>query len=442
MQILQTLRNAWRTAELRQKILYTLFIIILFRLGAVIPVPFIDATAVSSFFQNTAGGFFGYLNMISGNALAQGTVFALTIQPYINASIIMQLLTVAIPALERLSKDGGEMGRKKINQITRYVTLGIAAIQAYGYYVTLQASGALAPMTGAAHWLQLATILLTLMAGSSLVMWIGESINEKGVGNGVSIILFASIISRGVNLLTTSIAVWKSKMWYADVAALLLFLAMIALVVFFDNGERRLPIMYAKRQVGRKMYGGQNTHLPIKVVMTGVMPIIFTYSIVGIPATIAQFIPNSGFAKWVEASFNQRSALYIIITFALIIFFNYFYIAIQYNPVEIANNIKNNGGTIPGIRPGKPTSDFIIKTVNRVTLFGALFLSVIAILPLIFGVIFYPIAQNVGGANLAYYVQSLAIGGTSILIIVEVALETIKQIESQLIVRNYKGFLE
>ncbi|MGN0989240.1 MAG: preprotein translocase subunit SecY, partial [Eubacteriales bacterium] len=406
------------------------------------PVPFIDATAVSSFFQNTAGGFFGYLNMISGNALAQGTVFALTIQPYINASIIMQLLTVAIPALERLSKDGGEMGRKKINQITRYVTLGIAAIQAYGYYVTLKVSGALAPMTGAAHWLQLATILLTLMAGSSLVMWIGESINEKGVGNGVSIILFASIISRGVNLLTTSIAVWQSKMWYADVAALLLFLAMIGLVVFFDNGERRLPIMYAKRQVGRKMYGGQNTHLPIKVVMTGVMPIIFTYSIVGIPATIAQFIPNSGFAKWVEANFNQRSALYIIITFALIIFFNYFYIAIQYNPVEIANNIKNNGGTIPGIRPGKPTSDFIIKTVNRVTLFGALFLSVIAILPLIFGVIFYPIAESVGGANLAYYVQSLAIGGTSILIIVEVALETIKQIESQLIVRNYKGFLE
>lgn len=442
MQLLQTLRNAWRTAELRSKILYTLFIIIIFRLGANIPVPFIDAELVKNFFDGSAGSLFGYLNILSGNALSQGTVFALTIQPYINASIIIQLLTIAIPSLERLAKDGGEEGRKKINAITRYTTVAIAAIQAYGYYVTLKSQGALQTMTGAAYWLQLFTILLVLMAGSCVVMWIGESVNEKGIGNGVSIILFASIISRGVNLITNSAVVWSSGMWYAVIIAFIIFLLMVVSVVFFDNGERRLPIQYAKRQVGRKMYGGQNTHLPIKVVMTGVMPIIFTYSIVGLPATIAQFFPGSGYASWIEAHFNQRSAIYIILTFLLIIFFNYFYISIQYNPVEIANNIKNNGGTIPGIRPGKPTADFIIKTVNRTTLFGALFLGVVAIVPLLYGAIFYPIAQNISSQYLPYYVQTLAIGGTSILIIVQVALETIKQLESQLIVRNYKGFLE
>lgn len=428
MSILETLRNAWKIDDLRKKILYTLFIIIIFRIGTSIPLPFINADAISDFFSK-GSDLFGYFNMLSGNALSDGTVFALTIQPFINSSIIIQLLTIAIPALERLQKDGGEEGRKKLNQITRYVTVAIALIQALGYLVTLRNSGALHGYTGFYGIIEGSMIVITLIAGACLVMWLGESINENGIGNGISIILFASIVSRGPELISYMIAEVGYGRWYTVVLVVLMGLIMLGFIVFMDSAERRIPIQYAKRQVGRRIYGGQNTHLPIKVVMTGVMPIIFTFAIVTLPATIAQFVPDSGYATFIKNYFSQTTPIYMIIVFALIIAFNYFYIAIQYNPVEIANNIKNNGGTIPGIRPGKPTSDFIIRTVNRVTFFGALFLGVIAILPYIFGAIF----PASGG---------IALGGTSILIIVSVALETVKQLEAQMLMRHYKGFLE
>ena len=428
MSILQTLRNAWKVAELRQKILYTLFIIIIFRIGSSIPVPFINADAIADFFSN-GNSLFGYLNMLSGSALAEGTIFALSIQPYINASIIMQLLAIAFPPLERMVKDGGEEGKKKMNMITRWVTVGIAIIQALGYLITLTQNDALLGFTGFYGFIEKAAIIIVLVAGSCLVMWLGESINEKGIGNGISMILFAGIVSRGPQLIMYMYYEIVYGRWYTVVLVTIMALLMLAVIVFFDTAERRIPIQYAKRQVGRRVYGGQNTHLPIKVVMAGVMPIIFTFAITQLPATIAQFVPNSGYAKFIEKYFSATTPVYIILVFALIIAFNYFYIAIQYNPVEIANNIKNNGGTIPGIRPGKPTSDFIIKTVNRVTLFGALFLGVIAVIPYIFGAIF----PESGG---------IALGGTSVLILVSVALETAKQLESQMLMRSYKGFLE
>lgn len=427
------LRNSWMSGDLRRKIMFTAGIIILFRIGANLPVPFLNSDTISSFF-NADGSLLSYFNMLSGNTLAQGTVFALTVQPYINASIIIQLLTVALPPLERLAKDGGEAGRKKIQTITRYVTIGIALIQAFGYYTILRYQANAIPSeytTGAMGWVVMAAIVVLLMAGSMLVMWMGESIDEHGIGNGVSMILFASIVSRGIDLVMYGTAAIQQGNWWIVPLILVLGLLMLCFIVFMDGAERRIPIQYAKRQVGRKMYGGQSSFLPIKVAMTGVMPIIFTYAIVGLPATIAQFLSSdNGFRQWVEKWFSTTSALYIILSFLLIIAFNYFYISIQYNPVEISNNIKNNGGTIPGIRPGKPTADFIIKCVNKVTLFGALFLGVIAVLPYILQVIF-------GDA-----VQGLAIGGTSVMILVSVALETVKNLESQILMRHYKGFLE
>ncbi len=428
MSILQTLRNAWKIEELRRKIMYTLFIIVIFRIGSIIPVPFIDAAAIEAFFSG-GNSLFGYLNMLSGSALAEGTIFALSIQPYINASIIMQLLAIAIEPLERMVKEGGEEGKRKMNMITRWVTVAIALVQAFGYLLTLRSNNALHGYTGFYGFLSGAAIILVLMAGSCLVMWLGESINEKGIGNGISMILFAGIVSRGPQLIMYMYYEIVSGRWYTVVLVTIMALLMLGVIVFFDTAERRIPIQYAKRQVGRRMYGGQNTHLPIKVVMAGVMPIIFTFAITQLPATIAMFFPGSGYAKFVETYFAPTTPIYIIIVFALIIAFNYFYISIQYNPVEIANNIKNNGGTIPGIRPGKPTSDFIIKTVHRVTLFGALFLGIIAVIPYIFGAIF----PQSGG---------IALGGTSVLIVVSVALETSKQLESQMLMRNYKGFLE
>jgi len=372
---------------------------------------------------------FGYLNMLSGSALAEGTIFALSIQPYINASIIMQLLAIAIPSLERMIKDGGEEGKRKMNMITRWVTVAIALIQAIGFLLTLNANHALHSYNGFYGVIANIAIVLVLMAGSCLVMWLGESINEKGIGNGISMILFAGIVSRGPQLIAYMYYEIVSGRWYTVVLVTIMALLMLGVIVFFDTAERRIPIQYAKRQVGKRMYGGQNTHLPIKVVMAGVMPIIFTFAITQLPATIAMFFPGSGYANFIEKYFAPTTPIYIIIVFVLIIAFNYFYISIQYNPVEIANNIKNNGGTIPGIRPGKPTSDFIIKTVNRVTLFGALFLGIIAVIPYIFGAIF----PESGG---------IALGGTSVLIVVSVALETSKQLESQMLMRNYKGFLE
>ena len=439
MSIFSTLVNAWKTSDLKKKIIFTFGIFILFRIGCQIPVPFLNADAIEAFFNpvttgSTMGNLLGYFNMLSGNALAQGTVFALTIQPYINASIIIQLLTVAIPYFERLQKDGGEEGKQKIKRITRWVTIVIALIQAYGYYTILRyQSQALMfdpstkPLEG---YLSMTLIIVVLVAGSCLVMWLGESIDEHGIGNGISMILFASIVSRGIDLVMYCISLFGEGMWWIVLIIVLMGLLMVSFIVFMDGAERRVPIQYAKRQVGRKMYGGQNTFLPIKVAMTGVMPIIFTFAIVGVPATIAQFLGESnGFYQFVKNYFSQTSPAYIIISFLLIIAFNYFYIAIQYNPVEISNNIKNNGGTIPGIRPGKPTSDFIVKCLNKVTLFGALFLGIIAIIPFILQIIFPDAA-------------GLAIGGTSVMILVSVALETVKSMESQMLMRHYKGFLE
>ena len=432
MNIFTTLRNAWKTSDLKAKIVFTCFIIILFRIGINIPVPFVNTDALQSFFSSQSSTLLGYFNMLSGNALAYGTLFALTIQPYINASIIIQLLTVAIPALERLQKDGGEAGKKKLKNATRFLTIGIGLIQAFGYYTIMTNGYSTSLMnlpTGMPEWFGIAIFVVLLLAGSMLVMWLGESIDEKGIGNGISIILFASIVSRGVSLVGYCVQKAQTGYWWIIPIFVVLGLVMFAFIVFMDSAERRIPIQYAKRQVGRKMYGGQSTFLPVKVAMTGVMPIIFTYAIVGLPATIAQFFPNSGLAKFVTNHFSSTSPIYIILAFVLIIAFNFFYISIQYNPVEISNNIKNNGGTIPGIRPGKPTSDFIIRVVNRVTIVGALFLGIIATVPYILEAIF-------GEA-----MTGLALGGTSVMILVSVALETVKQLESKMLMRQSKGFL-
>lgn len=432
MNIFTTLRNAWKTSDLKAKIVFTCFIIILFRIGINIPVPFVNTDALQSFFSSQSSTLLGYFNMLSGNALAYGTLFALTIQPYINASIIIQLLTVAIPALERLQKDGGEAGKKKLKNATRFLTIGIGLIQAFGYYTIMTNGYSTSLMNlpnGMPEWFGIAIFVVLLLAGSMLVMWLGESIDERGIGNGISMILFASIVSRGVSLVGYCVQKAQTGYWWIIPIFVVLGLVMFAFIVFMDSAERRIPIQYAKRQVGRKMYGGQSTFLPVKVAMTGVMPIIFTYAIVGLPATIAQFFPNSGFAKFVTNHFSSTSPIYIILAFVLIIAFNFFYISIQYNPVEISNNIKNNGGTIPGIRPGKPTSDFIIRVVNRVTIVGALFLGIIATVPYILEAIF-------GEA-----MTGLALGGTSVMILVSVALETVKQLESQMLMRQSKGFL-
>ncbi len=436
MGILTTLRNAWKIADLRKKILFTLMIIVLFRIGASIPVPFLDAAAISSYF--TSGNtLLGYMNMLSGNALSVGTLFALTIQPYINASIIVQLLTVAIPYFERLAKDDSaeKKGRKKLNKITRYTTIGIALLQSFGYFQILRSAGAITIVDTDKFSMELflvaACIVLTLTAGSMLVQWLGESIDEKGFGNGISMILFASIVSRAPDLLTYFIGSFgEGGKWWLAIIVLILAVAMFGLIVFMDSAERRITVQYAKRQVGRKVYGGQKQQLPIKVCMTGVMPIIFAFAITSLPATIATFFPNTGFAKWTEEYFGQTSIAYMLISFALIIAFNYFYIAIQYNAADIAKQLKENGGTIPGIRPGRPTIDFIMNTVNKITLFGAIYLGVIAIFPYILQAIFPKDLTNI------------ALGGTSMMILVSVALETVKVLEAQMIQRNMPSVLD
>ena len=437
MGILTTLRNAWKIADLRKKILFTLMIIVLFRIGASIPVPFLDAAAISSYF-NSGNTLLGYMNMLSGNALSVGTLFALTIQPYINASIIIQLLTVAIPYFERLAKDDSaeKKGRKKLNKITRYTTVGIALLQSFGYFQILRTAGAITIVDANKFSFQLflvaACIVLTLTAGSMLVQWLGESIDEKGIGNGISMILFASIVSRAPDLLTYVISSFgKGGKWWLAIIVIVLAVAMFGLIVFMDSAERRITIQYAKRQVGRKVYGGQKQQLPIKVCMTGVMPIIFAFAITSLPATIAAFLPKSNpFVTVTEKYFGQTSIAYMLVSFALIIAFNYFYIAIQYNASDIAKQLRENGGTIPGIRPGRPTVDFIMNTVNKITLFGAIYLGVIAIFPYILQAIFPTDLQNV------------ALGGTSMMILVSVALETVKVLEAQMIQRNMPSVLD
>ncbi|MBE7025228.1 MAG: preprotein translocase subunit SecY [Ruminococcaceae bacterium] len=424
------LKNAWAVPELRKKILYTLLLLVIFRFGSVITVPWLDSAVLGSWVKEGGNTIFNIMDMFSGGAFSQATIFAMGISPYINSSIIMQLLSVAIPALERLSKEGEE-GRKKISKITRYLTVVLGFVQAAGLYIGLNSANAVSnpgPLT-------FFVIVLSFTAGTAFLMWLGEEITEKGIGNGISMIIFAGIIA-GIPGMARS--VWHTFVGggsnnYLAIALILVFAVLvIALVILFNNGERRIPVQYAKRVVGRKMYGGQSTHIPIKVTMAGVIPIIFAMSLLAFPSTVVSLIsPNAttGFAGWVLRFFNQSNAWYAVIYFVLIVAFTYFYTAITFSPIEVANNMKKNGGFIPGIRPGKPTSDFIQKVLSRITLVGAFFLGFIAILPILL-------------ARIDTRLSSISIGGTSILIVVGVALETVKQMESQMLMRHYKGFLE
>jgi preprotein translocase subunit SecY len=430
--VIETIRNAWRIKDLRNKILFTLFILVVYRVGSQVHVPFVDSTLFSDFIDSIEGAgntMLGMFNMMSGGAFGQSTIFALSIQPYINASIIMNLLTVSIPALERLQKEGGEEGRKKIAAITRYATVGLALVMGYGYYTMLAYSDPVALMPEAqGSLLHAVIIVLTFTAGSSFIMWLGEQITEFGIGNGISIILFASIISRGPAMVSGAIELLRSPQWWLVPIIVVLAIALVVFVVFITQAERRIPVQYAKRTVGRKVYGGQSTYLPLKVNMSGVMPIIFAQAIASFPMTIIQFF-FSGAAESAGRWVGHTAPLYAVAYFLLIIGFSYFYQSIQFNPVEIANNLKQNSGSVPGFRPGKPTSDFITRVLGKITLFGAIFLGIIAILPILI-------------SGLTPALSALALGGTSLLIVVGVALETVRAIEAQMIMRHHKGFLE
>ena len=429
--MLQTFRNAWKIEDLRKKILFTLFMVLLYRLGSAVLVPYVNTTLLKQYFDSQLqSSILGLYNVMSGGAFSTATIFALGIQPYINASIIIQLLCIAIPALERLSKEGGEEGRKKINNITRYSTVGIGLLQGYAYYVLISRNNLLqanAPGVWAAI-----VIVVTFTAGSALLMWMGEQITEFGIGNGISIILFSSIVSRFpagvINLVRRAAA--GSLSWIATVLMLLGALAMIVLIVVVNDAERRIPVQYAKRVVGRKMYGGQSTHLPLKVNMSGVLPIIFAQAIASLPSTVITLFGGNT-DNWFSRTFNSSTIPYAVLYFLLIQFFSYFYATIQFNPVEVANNLKKNGGFIPGYRPGKPTSEFIQKVLNKVTLFGAIYLGVIACVPIIIS------ACSKAAAN-----TGISLGGTSIIIVVGVAIETVQALENQMLMRHYKGFLE
>ena len=448
--MIQTIRNAWKVPELRGKLLFTVFALLIFRVGAAIPVPFIDTHTLRDYIASQSSSIFGLLNVMSGDAFAQATVFALSIQPYINSSIIIQLLTIAIPALERLQKEGGEEGKKKLEAITRYATVAIALIQAFGYYTFLRVgSGGQSLLTVQGVWPAI-VIIAAFVAGSAFLMWLGEQITEFGIGNGISIILFAGIVGRVPTMVSTIISGVRAWATGSNPTSALVMhpvfipfviigmLALVAFIVFITNAERRIPVQYAKRVVGRKMYGGQSSHIPIKVNMSGVLPIIFAQAIASIPATIGMFVPSAQqagtFWHGFLDVFDSRGLVYSIVYFLLIILFSYFYNTIQFNPIEVANNLKKNGGFIPGFRPGKPTSDFLSKVISRITMFGAIYLGVVALLPTITGNIMSALGSTAG--------QSLAIGGTSIIIVVGVALETVKALEAQLMMRHYKGFLE
>ena len=428
--MIQTIRKAWGVPELRKKIVFTLLILLIFRIGNAIPVPYINTTLLGNYLDSMSGTVLGLYNVMSGGAFAEATVFALGVQPYINSSIIIQLLTIAIPALERLARDGGEAGKKKIASITRYATVAIALLQGFGYYMICKNYNILEQQ---GIWPAL-VIIVSFVAGSSFVMWLGEQVNEFGVGNGISIILFAGILSRVPNMVTMGASYIRTKgsigcLWIA--LLIVGMLAMVVLIVHVNEAERRIPVQYAKRQVGRKMYGGQASTLPMKVNMSGVLPIIFAQTIASLPATIWAFvgIPEEGtVGRSIYNAIDTKSVLYLIVYFLMIIGFSYFYATIQFNPVEISNNLKRNGGFIPGFRPGKPTSDFIAKVLNKVTPFGAIYLGIVAICPLIAG-------KLLGNSG-------LAIGGTSVIIVVGVALETVRALESQMMMRQYKGFLE
>ena len=458
--MIQTIQKAWAVPELRRKIVFTMLILLIFRIGNAITVPYIDTGLLKDQLDAMGTTYFGLLNAMSGGAFQMATVFALSIQPYINSSIIIQLLTVAIPYLEQLSKDGGEEGRKKIQSITRYTTIAIAVLQAVGYYFMMKRYGIL-QAGGEGVWPAL-VIIVTLIAGSSFVMWMGEQVNEFGIGNGISMILFAGILSRVPSMivgLVDGVRMWANVQsgdmtleslqnagYTAERAqqvmdsaiapwgAVLLVIGMLALIVFIvfiNDAERRIPVQYAKRQVGRRMYGGQSSNLPMKVGMAGVLPIIFAQSIASLPITVWSFIgiPEKGTVSYaIYHAIDAQSFLYMVVYFIMIIGFSYFYATIQFNPVEIANNLKKQGGFIPGFRPGKPTIDFIKRVLNRITFFGAIYLGIVALCPLIVG----KLVQN----------SSVSIGGTSVIIVVGVALETVKALESQMLMRQYKGFLE
>ena len=448
--MLQTIINAWKIADLRKKILFTALIIFIFRLGAAIPVPFTNIAEGGILSDAAEGTFMSYLSMMTGDAFAYGTIFAMSITPYINSSIIMQLLTVAIPPLERLSKEGEE-GRKKIASITRFVTVGLGLMQSTAYYFYLRNQNYLmtddsgAKFTGFFAVFQALVIILCLTAGTAFIMWLGEQINNKGIGNGISIILFAGIVSRIPAMVMSVVSYFQLGGPYYVLAPFVgvMALLMIAFIVWMDNAERRIPVQYAKRVVGRKMYGGQSTHIPMKVNMSGVMPVIFASSILSLPPTIQMFVDvkeGSGWEKFFGI-FQATHPVYIVLYFVMIIFFAYFYAQIQYNPIEMANNIRKNSGAIPGIRPGKPTSDYIAKILSRLTLMGALLLSVVALFPTLFSQVATFCLDKFSDG---YYSQgiNISLGGTSIIIMVGVALETVKQLESQMMLRHYKGFLD
>ena len=453
----KTVRNAWAIPELRKKILFTIFALLIFRLGSSIPVPWIDTKGLQDYLNAMSGSIFGLINAMSGNAFAMATVFALGVQPYINSSIIIQLLTVAIPALERMQKEGGEEGRKKIAAITRYTTVGIALLQGFGYFTLINANGLISG--DLPTWLAGIIIVLSFTAGSAFVMWLGEQITEFGIGNGISMILFAGIVSRFPSMvqgMVTGVQRWAMHLTDSEISAMgttqgeafrnslvhpamiplivIGVLALVVFIVFINDSERRIPVQYAKRVVGRKMYGGQSSHIPMKVNMSGVMPIIFAQAIASLPATIAAFIPGGMDSTFMKV-FDSNGLVYAIVYFLLILGFSYFYATMQFNPIEVANNLKKNGGFVPGFRPGKPTADFIHKVLGKITLFGAIYLAIIALLPII-------TANIINLASGSQMGRSLSIGGTSIIIVVGVALETVKALEAQMLMRHYKGFLE
>ena len=437
----KTLKNAWKTPELQKKMLFTLFIVLLYRLGACICVPYVSSDIASQFNSYYGSSVLGLMSILSGGAMQYATLFALSVSPYITASIVIQLLTIAIPPLERLAKDGAN-GQKKINAITRYVTVGLALITSFGYSMLLKNNGWLiknATRVNASgveesytNWFAMVVINAAFCAGAALVMWLSEMINDKGIGNGISIILFVSIVARFPNSIIRQInnVANGDLAWWVLVLMYLGALLLIVLIVLVNDAERRLPVQYSKRVVGRKMYGGQSTHLPMKVNMSGVLPIIFAQSIASLPATICAFVPKWQNGWVMKHIFDTTTWPYIVIYFLLIIFFSYFYSTIQFNPIEVANNLKKNGGFIPGFRAGKPTSEFIQKVLNKITLFGAIYLSVIAITPLI-----------VSACSKAEQLTGISLGGTSIIIVVGVALETVRALEAQMLMRNYKGFL-
>ena len=421
----KTLQNAWKIPELRKKLLFTALILLIYRVGNVIPVPYINVDSLTAFFNSTLSStILGLYNAMSGSGFSQATVLALSIQPYINASIIVQLLTIAIPALERMAKEEGEEGKKKINKITRMATVGLGILMGFGYYTILNSAGLITQ----AGFLPALVIIVTFTAGSAAVMWLGEQINEYGIGNGISMILFANIISGVPGTVNMLISLIGAKTWWQPIVIILGMAALILFIVYINDAERRIPVQYAKRVVGRKVYGGQSTNMPIKVAMSGVMPVIFAQSICSLPATIAAF------GGWTEGNFYKNflaptSWVYVVMYGLMIFFFSWFYSTIQYDPVEISNNLKKNGGFIPGFRPGKPTADFIKKVIAKIVVFGAVYLAVVALLPIVAG-------------NLLAAVQNLAIGGTSVIIVVGVALETVKALEAQMLMRHYKGFLD